>query len=48
MTRARNFYYSNTKAKKSRRSEDWEQFKRIRNKLTSSVRKAKLWYYEEM
>ena len=46
MMRARSFYY--TKAKKSRRVEDWEQFKKIRNRLTSCLRRAKLQYFEKM
>ena len=46
MMRARSYYY--TKAKKNRRVEDWEHFKKIRNRLTSCIRAAKLQYFQNM
>ena len=46
MMRARS--YSFNKTKKSRKVEDWEKFKKVRNQLTNCLRKAKLDYFEEM
>ena len=46
MMRARTYYF--TKAKKSRKAEDWERFRCIRNRLKQCLRRAKLEYFEEM
>ena len=42
--RARSYYC--TKAKKSKKVEDWDKYKRLRNHVTQRLRKAKLQYFE--
>ena len=40
--------YFSTKAKKSRKVEDWEKYKRVRNLVTQRIRKAKIRFFEEL
>ena len=44
LMRARSYYC--TKAKKSKKVEDWDKYKRLRNHVTQRLRKAKLQYFE--
>ena len=44
LMRARSYYL--TKAKKSKRMEDWVSFKSVRNQLKQSLKKAKLEYFK--
>ena len=46
LMRARSYF--STKAKKSRKVEDWEKYKSVRNLVTQSIRKAKIQYFEEL
>jgi len=46
LIRARNYYH--TMAKKSRNSNDWEQYWKLRNLVTSEMRKAKLQFFENL
>ena len=44
MMRARSYFC--TKAKRGRKVEDWEQYKRLRNRVTQTLKKEKLRYFE--
>ncbi len=44
LMRVRN--YLHTKAKASKRSEDWERYRNVRNQVTSKMRRAKLQHFE--
>ena len=46
LMRARNYF--RTKAKKSKRAEDWEHFKKLRNHVTWCQRRAKRHYFEDL
>ena len=46
LMRARSYF--STKAKKSRKDEDWEKYKSVRNLVTQRIRKAKIQYFEEL
>ena len=46
LMRARNYF--GTKAKKSKRAEDWEHFKKLRNHVTWCQRRAKRHYFEDL
>ena len=45
-TQVRNYF--GTKAKKSKRAEDWEHFKKLRNHVTWCQRRAKRHYFEDL
>ena len=44
--RARNYF--GTKAKKSKKAEDWEHFKKLQNHVTWCQRRAKRHYFEDL
>ena len=44
--RARSYF--STKAKKSRKVEDWEKYKKVRNLVTQRIRKAKIQFFEKL
>lgn len=44
LTRAQTHYCK--KAKKTKASDDWEQYKRLRNLVTLEMRRSKLQYFE--
>ena len=46
MMRMRNYY--GTKAKKSKKPEDWEKYKTVRNEVTSMIRQARVQYYKKI
>jgi len=46
MMRARSYFC--TKAKRGRKVEDWEQYKRLRNRVTQTLKKEKLRYFESL
>ena len=46
LMRTRSYFL--TKAKKSRKAEDWEKFRRLRNQVTCGLRKAKLHHFENL
>ena len=46
LMRARSYF--STKAKKSRKVEDWEKYKKVRNLVTQRIRKAKIQFFEEL
>ena len=46
LMRTRNYY--GTKAKKSRKPEDWEKYQAVRNEVTSMVRQAQMQLYKEI
>ena len=44
--RARNYHC--TKAKRTRKAEDWEKYRLLRNRVTMMIRKSKLQHFEEV
>ena len=46
LMKARTYYC--TKAKKSKKVEDWEQYRRLRNRVTWELKKAKLQYFDDL
>ena len=46
LMRARN--YLCTKAKSSRRDEDWERYRKLKNQLTMRIRQAKIQHFEQL
>ncbi len=43
---ARSYY--RTKARKSKKVEDWEQYRKLRNQVTWELKNAKLQYFEKL
>ena len=44
--RAKSYFLS--KAKKNKKAEDWDQFKRLRNRVTWQLRRAKQQYFKDL
>ncbi len=46
LMRAKSYY--RTKARKSKKVEDWEQYRKLRNQVTWELKNAKLLYFEKL